>query len=82
MTEEAPEWAWLKLRGVPKIYGAPCDDMPLLEPYVRADIHKALEAERDKLKAKNEMLWKTVQHLGKTNDKLSGRVELMRSKEP
>jgi len=38
---EAPERIWVKLNGTPKFYESPCDDMPLLKCYIRADIHAA-----------------------------------------
>ena len=36
-----PERIWVKLNGIPKFYESPCDDMPLLKCYIRADIHEA-----------------------------------------
>jgi len=40
MSEEVPERIWVKLNGTPKFYESPCDDMPLLKCYIRADIHE------------------------------------------
>ena len=41
---EAPERIWVKTRGVPKYYEFPCEDLPLLVEYVRADRIEELEA--------------------------------------
>ena len=41
---EAPERIWVKTRGVPKYYEFPCEDLPLLVEYVRADHIEELEA--------------------------------------
>lgn len=46
---EAPERIWVKTRGVPKYYEFPCEDLPLLVEYVRADRIEELEAENEKL---------------------------------
>ena len=45
---EAPERIWVKTRGVPKYYEFPCEDLPLLVEYVRADRIEELEAKLTK----------------------------------
>jgi len=50
---EAPERIWVKTRGVPKYYEFPCEDLPLLVEYVRADRIEELEA---KLEAKEKLM--------------------------
>jgi len=46
---EAPERIWVKTRGVPKYYEFPCEDLPLLVEYVRADRIEELEAKNKRL---------------------------------
>jgi hypothetical protein len=58
---DAPERIWVKLNGIPKFYESPCDDMPLLERYVRADIH---EARIKELEA--QVTWQPIETAPKT----------------
>ena len=55
---EAPERIWVKTRGVPKYYEFPCEDLPLLVEYVRADRIEELEAKLAKaVKALDEAVY-------------------------
>ena len=45
----APDRIWVSIRGVPKFYSSPCKDMPLLEPYTRADLSDAKDKRIAKL---------------------------------
>ena len=47
---EAPERIWVKTRGVPKYYEFPCEDLPLLVEYVRADRIEELDEAEEKFK--------------------------------
>ena len=63
---QTPERIWVKLKGIPKFYESPCEDMPLLKCYVRADFHAAVVAERDQLKhlLKEAVEWNWIDFQG------------------